>query len=83
MGAALLISYIIFGFGGFLGLHPDFGFFRKMNSIRTIHKWVGRALVVASWGICVQGLLKVAPANQLLQAAFVLPLLFFGFYALL
>jgi hypothetical protein len=83
MGFALMVTYIAAGLGGLAALHPDFGFLRKNNSFRLVHKWAGRVLAATSWIICVQGLLKVAPDNYILQAGFVLPLLFFGFFALL
>jgi hypothetical protein len=81
-GAIFMVVYTIFGVGGAAALHPDWGVLRRNTTIRFIHKWLGRVLIYASWALCVQGVLKVAPNNWILQVAFVVPLLVFGFFTL-
>lgn len=83
LGAAFMIVYTIFGIGGGIALNPDWGLLRRNNTVRFIHKWLGRVLMYMSWALCVQGLLKVAPDNVILQVAFVVPLLAFGYYTLM
>lgn len=58
LGAASLVSFIILGLVGALGLHPDFGKVKTHTIVRKVHKYSGRAALLLSWSAAFTGFIK-------------------------
>ena len=81
LGAAVMVGYIGVGIFGSVALHPDWGILKTNKMLRTVHKFAGRALTWLAWTSCVLGFEK--GRDNLETAIFTLPLLIFGYFALL
>jgi hypothetical protein len=82
LGAVALLGYTGLGFAGFFGLHPDFGFAKGSKELRLAHKWGGRAMTLLSWVAALLHIIPKTTGNVLVQAAIIIPLFIFGYYAL-
>jgi len=82
VGLAVMVGYTGLAVFGAVVLHPDFGIYKRQQTwVRFMHKWAGRAITALSWVCCILGLQSMGK-NFYIQAAFSLPLLFFGLYVL-
>ena len=58
LGATSLVSFIILGLVGALGLHPDFGKVKTNTVVRKVHKYSGKAALLLSWSAAFTGFIK-------------------------
>ena len=82
IGLGLLLGYLSMGLFGFIGLNPDWGYFKTDKRIRLIHKMSGRVLTFIAWYNCFTGF-STTEKNQYLQASFGISLLIFSFFVLM
>lgn len=82
VGLAVMVGYIGLAVVGAVALHPVYGIYtRQQTWVRFAHKWGGRAVTALSWVCCILGLQSMGKAFWI-QAAFSIPLLFFGLFVL-
>ena len=84
LGAAVIIAYIGIGIFGAVALHPKWGILKTNKTLRLVHKLAGRATTWLAWTSCVLGFATFRNHGYGVETAlFTLPLLLFGYYALL
>mmetsp|Transcript_8105 Transcript_8105/g.8258 ORF Transcript_8105/g.8258 Transcript_8105/m.8258 type:complete len:210 (+) Transcript_8105:18-647(+) len=82
LGVLVLVNFLCFSIVGGVLLHPDWGLLKTNKTIRTFHKWGGRAFTATAWACSVLGFITMQKSLAL-QIVFGLPLLIGGFYVLL
>ena len=82
LGAASLVSFIVLGLVGFLGLHPDFGKIKTNQVVRKIHKFFGRAAILLSWGAIFTGFAKFEP-SMIVQGSVVAAMIALSYFVMI
>jgi hypothetical protein len=67
---------IVLGMVGGIVLHPDFGIDKTNGTIRKLHKYSSRGVILLSWMTAIAGLYQLTQ-DPFILSIYIVPLLFF------